>query len=107
VHVNFRGYPGRTRIPTCETTHTVKGKTVRKPVPCFADSQGMRRIGDIAATLYTVNQGIDEWHLLYAWRRNGSLYTISEHVIAPYSYKQVVRNLDRMTGGLVLLEPSA
>jgi hypothetical protein len=106
VHVNFRGYPGRTAIPMCESTHTVKGKTVRKPVACFADPRGTKRIGDVTATLYSVNQGIDEWHALYAWRRDGSLYTVSEHVVAPYSYKQVIRNLDRMTRGLVLLEPS-
>lgn len=108
VHVNFRGYFGRTAIPTCQSTHTVKGKTVRKPVPCFADPQPTKRVlGDVSATVYTVNQGIDEWHVLYAWGRNGSLYTASEHVIAPYSYKRVVRNLDRMVRGLVMLEPSA
>lgn len=106
VHINFRGYPGRTSIPTCESTNTVKGKTVRKPVPCFADRQGTKQIGDIAATLYTVNQGIDEWHALYAWRRDGSLYALSEHVTAPYTYKQVIRNLDRMIRGVALLEPS-
>jgi hypothetical protein len=106
VHVNFRGYPGRTSIPTCESTNTANGKTVHKPVPCFSDPQPKRRVlGDITATVYTANQGIDEWHVLYAWRRNGSLYTVSQHVTAPYSYKQVIRNLDRMTRGLVVLEP--
>jgi hypothetical protein len=91
VHVNFRGYIGRTTIPTCETTNTVKGKTVRAPIPCFADPQPKKRVlGDITATVYTVNQGIDQWHVLYAWKRKGSLYTASQHVIAPYSYKQVI-----------------
>jgi len=108
VHANLRGYFGRTTIPTCESTNTVKGKTVRKPIPCFSDPQpGKRKLGDITATVYTVNQGIDEWHVLYAWKRNGSLYTVSEHVVAPYSYKQVVHNLDRMARGLVVLEPTA
>jgi hypothetical protein len=106
VHVNFRGYPGRTAIPLCEDTLTVKGKTVRKPVPCFADAQGTRRVGALNATLYTANQGADEWHVLYAWRRDGSLYTISEHVAPPYTYAQVVRNLDRMLGSLVPVAPS-
>lgn len=106
VHVNFRGYPRRTAVPTCESTETVKGKTVRKPIPCFSDPRGTRRIGNVKVTVYTVNQGIDAWHVLYAWRRNGSLYTVSEHVAAPYSYKQVLRNLDRMTRGLSLLEPA-
>ena len=107
VHVNFRGYPGRTTIPTCESTHTENGKTVRKPVPCFADRGATKHIGDITATVYTVNQGIDEWHVLYVWRHAGSLYTVSEHVIAPYSYSEVVANLDRITRGLVKLEPAA
>jgi hypothetical protein len=108
VHVNFRGYPGKTAIPTCESTHTVKGKTIRKPVPCFSDPQPQkRRLGDITATVYTANQGIDEWHVLYAWTHDGSLYTASEHVVSPYPYSRVVENLDRMTKGLVMLQPSA
>ncbi|HEU0303166.1 MAG TPA: hypothetical protein VFR32_01160 [Gaiellaceae bacterium] len=108
VHVNFRGYPGRTSIPTCESTHTVKGRTIREPIPCFSDPQPkQRRLGDITATVYTVNQGIDEWHVLYAWRRDGSLYTVSQHVVSPYSYRRVVENLDRIARGLVTLEPNA
>jgi hypothetical protein len=108
VHVNFRGYPGKTAIPKCESTLTVKGKTVRKAVPCFSDPQPeKRRLGDITATVYTANLGIDEWHVLYAWQRDGSLYTASEHVVSPYSYSKVVENLDRMTKGLVMLQPSA
>ena len=107
VHMNFRGYPGRTAIPTCESTSTENGKTVRKPVPCFADPGKPRRIGAITVTPYTVNQGIDEWHVLYLWRHEGSLYTVSEHVIKPYSFKEVVANLDRVTRGLVKLEPAA
>jgi hypothetical protein len=107
VHVNLRGYPGRTAIPVCEDTLTVKGKTVRKPIPCFADPRGTRRVGGITATMYTANQGADEWHVLYAWRRAGSLYAVSEHVARPYSYKQVVQNLDRILQGLVPIQPSA
>jgi hypothetical protein len=108
VHVNFRGYPGQTEIPKCQSTLTVKGKTVRKAIPCFSDPQPKkRRLGDVNATVYTANQGIDEWHVLYAWERDGSLYTVSEHVVSPYSYRQVVGNLDRMTEGLVVLQPSA
>ncbi len=45
--------------------------------------------------------------MLYAWKRDGSLYTASQHVASPYSYRQVVENLDRMTKGLVLLQPTA
>ena len=76
VHLNFRGYPGRTTIPSCQTTRTVEGKTVHGSVPCFADRGATKRLGSITATAYTVNQGIDEWHVLYLWRHGGSLYTV-------------------------------
>jgi hypothetical protein len=107
VHVNFRGYPGRTAIPMCEDTLTVNGKTVHPKLRCFADPKERRQLAGISATLYTANQGIDQWHLLYAWRHKGSLYTLSEHVAPPYSYKQVQQNLERMTRGLVVVDPAS
>ena len=105
VHVNFRGYPGQTEIPTCIKTHTVDDVTTRTDVPCFSDAHGTRRMNGIEATVYTVNQDADEWHVLYAWEYDGSLYTLSEHVAPPNTYEQVVANLDRMLGGLALVEP--
>jgi hypothetical protein len=106
VHVNFRGYPGATRIPTCEDTLTVDGKTVHPKIPCFSDARGQKRFGDARVTVYTANQGVDQWHVLYAWRHDGTLYTVSQHVAAPNTYTQVVAALDRMMRGLVLLQPS-
>jgi hypothetical protein len=107
VHVNFRGYPGRTKIPRCEDVEVVAGKPRRRFFPCFSDSQGRRRLGPITATVYTVNRGVDQWHVLYAWRANGSLYAASEHVAKPLTYRQVVANLDRLVRGLVRVEPRA
>jgi hypothetical protein len=107
VHVNLRGYPGRTRIPTCEETRTVFGKTVRDQIPCFSDRQGTKRLGGTTVTVYTANQGADQWHILYAWRKNGSLYTLSEHVAAPYSVDEVISHLDRMMRELELVPRSA
>ncbi len=107
VHVNLRGYPGRTALPVCVDLLRVKGRLTRKARPCFADARGTRRVGAIRATVYTANQGADAWHVLYAWRQNGSLYSISEHVAPPYSSTQVVRNLDRMLRSLVAIKPSA
>jgi hypothetical protein len=106
VHVNFRGYPGRRTIPKCKTVEVEGKRTVRGTVPCFADANGTRRGPGIVATVYTVNQDADQWHVLYAWHHGGSLYTVSEHVILPYTYRQVIRNLDRVLGGLVLVQPS-
>jgi hypothetical protein len=106
VHVNFRGYPGSTRIPTCEDTQTVGGVTHRRKIPCFSDKQATRRIGKLDVTLYTVNQGVDQWHLLYTWKTNGSLYALSEHVAPPFTLSRVHRNLERMLRGLVRIEPN-
>jgi hypothetical protein len=101
VHVNLRGYPRRTQIPICSDLDT------NKPVPCFSDPKGKVRAGDITARIYTANQGADQWHVLYAWIHAGSLYAISEHVTPPYTYARVVRNLNRMLAGLVLVEPKS
>jgi hypothetical protein len=106
VHVNFRGYPGSVKVPTCEDTQTVAGVTRRRKIPCFSDRQGTRRVGKLDVTLYTVNQGVDQWHLLYTWKANGSLYALSEHVAPPFSLTRVHRNLERMLRGLVRIEPN-
>jgi hypothetical protein len=106
VHVNFRGYPGRTTIPTCTTVIPNGKKTIRGTTPCFAGAAGTRTLHGIKATVYRVNQDADQWHILFAWRHSGSLYTISEHVIKPYiSSTQVTKNLDRLLAGLVLVRP--
>jgi hypothetical protein len=107
VHVNFRGYPGRTAIPMCQDTVIVGHKVERPNVPCFADPHGIKRFGKIAATVYTANQGVDTWHILYAWRHDGSLYTVSEHVTNPYTYTHVVKNLDRIMRTISLVGPNS
>jgi hypothetical protein len=105
VHVNFRGYPGRTAIPRCRTIVLTGSKTLRGTTPCFADAHGTRKARGIVATVYRVNQDADQWHVLLAWRYAGSLYTVSEHVIRPYTYQQVVSNLDKLLASLVLVRP--
>jgi hypothetical protein len=105
VHVNFRGYPGRTAIPRCVDVEVNGTTTRRTKVPCFSDPRGGLRANGIDATLYTVNQDADQWHILYAWRRGGSLYSVSEHVTPPLTYRNVRRNLDRLLHGLVLIRP--
>ena len=105
VHVNFRGYPGTTKIPTCTTVIGTGKKTIRGKTPCFAGRYDTRTAAGITATMYSVNQDADQWHILLAWKHAGSLYTVSQHVIKPYTYRQVVKNLDRILAGLVLLRP--
>jgi hypothetical protein len=106
IHVNLRGYPGRATIPMCIDTYTAAGKTRNQRIPCFSDAQPRKRIGSLVVTPYRVNQGADQWHILYAWRRGHSLYTLSEHVAPPFSATQVVHNLDRMARNLQLIEPA-
>jgi hypothetical protein len=89
VHVNFRGYPGRTAVP------------------CFSDPQGTREVGDKEVTVYTVSRDADQWHVTYLWRENGTLYTVSEHVAPPLTFRRVLENLDRIVGGLEAIEPRA
>jgi hypothetical protein len=101
LHVNLRGYPGKTAIPRCPAA-VGSGTT-----PCFADPHGRVRVHDIDATVYTVNQGADQWHVLLAWHHGGSLYTLSQHVAAPLSYEQVVADLKRILRDLVVLKPKS
>lgn len=105
VHVNLRGYPGRTKVPTCLYQDYNNGKLYSKPVPCFADARGTVRERGITATVYTVNQDADLWHVLFAWHFRGGLYTVSEHVAQPLTYAKVIANLHRMLRGLVVVEP--
>ncbi|HEY0389899.1 MAG TPA: hypothetical protein VGC71_15775 [Gaiellales bacterium] len=104
VHVILRGYPGRTTIPTCVISGSGTSASARHRVPCFADPHGTIRVGAIHATLYTVNQGADQWHLLYAWRHGGTLYTISQHVAAPLGVSVVKGDLHRMLQNLALVD---
>lgn len=107
VHVVLRGYPGNTRLPQCDNSTVEGGKVIHHFSPCFSDPAGKKRFGSKVATLYTSNQGADQWHLLYAWRQHESLYTLSEHVAQPYSYDQVLDNLNRMMRTLVQIRPRA
>jgi hypothetical protein len=105
VHVNMRGYPGRTDIPKCLDEETAGKKTVRTRIPCFADPKWTKRINGTKVTLYTVNRDADQWHLLLAWRRHSSLYAVSEHVAPPFGYTRVLANLRHMFHRLVLIQP--
>jgi hypothetical protein len=101
VHVNFRGYPGRSTIPACP------GPVGETKVPCFADPVGHMTANGIRATVYQVNQGADQWHVLLLWHHRGSLYTVSQHVIVPYdSATRVKQNLQRLLKSLVLVQPA-
>jgi hypothetical protein len=101
LHVNLRGYPGRTTIPLCPT-----GAGNSNPVPCFDEPRGHVRGNGIDATLFTVNQGADQWHVALAWHHRGSLYTLSEHLAPPLNYQKLLRYLKHELNSLVLIEPS-
>jgi hypothetical protein len=105
IHINLRGYPGVTKVPTCRSIELVGGKKHVTQVPCFADSRGQKTIAGFRVTMYTVNQDADQWHVLYAWKHEGSLYTLSQHVAPPLTFPKVVQNLNRELAGLQLIEP--
>jgi hypothetical protein len=101
VHVNFRGYPGRKTIPICPAS------VGRGTLPCFSDPVGHVTANGISSTVYQVNQGADQWHVLLAWHYRGSLYTVSQHVINPYdSATRVRQNLQHLLKSLVLVQPA-
>jgi hypothetical protein len=105
IHINLRGYPGVTKVPTCRSVELVNGKKHVTAVPCFADSHGQKTIAGYRVTEYTVNQDADQWHVLYAWTRGGNLYTLSQHVAPPLTFPMVVRDLKRELAGLVFIQP--
>ena len=105
LHVNLRGYPDSTKIPACDDTLFGGGKPRHVQIPCFADPHGQRTINGIRFTVYTVNQGADQWHILYGWHHDGGLYTVSEHVAPPLDYAKVIQYLNRITRNLVLVHP--
>ena len=107
LHVNLRGQPGNTEIPTCQEVETEAGVTRRRKVPCFADPGEKKKLGDLEVQVYTRNRGADVWHVLYAWEDDGSLYAVSQHVDEPLTYAQVVESLDRITRGLFRIEPAS
>jgi hypothetical protein len=102
LHVNLRAYPGRTTIPTCRT-----GGSDSRAIACFADPGATISANGITARLYTVNQDADAWHALLLWRRDGNLYTLSEHVAPPLTFDHVVRYLKQELAALVLIKPSS
>ena len=101
LHVNLRAYPGRTKIPTCRT-----GGSDSRNVPCFAEPKGTISAGPITARLYTVNQDADEWHALLLWNRQGTMYTLSEHVAPPLTFNRVVAYLKHELRSLVRIDPA-
>jgi hypothetical protein len=103
LHVVLRGYPGRTKIPTCRT-----GGVDSRNVPCFAGLRGTIKAGGIIAEIYSgPNQDMDAWHAVALWRKGGTLYTLSEHVAPPLTYNKVVGYLKRELASLVQIKPSA
>ena len=101
LHMVLQGYPDRTKIPTC-----LGGLNLTTPVPCFAGPRGHVTENGIHATLYTVNQDVDTWHLLVLWRHNRGLYTVSEHLAPPLDYEKVIAYLKVELRSLVLIVPS-
>jgi hypothetical protein len=101
LHVNLRGYPGRTKIPGCTT-----GGAESRKVPCFDSPHGTVTERGIKATMYTVKQDADQWHVLLAWHAYGGLYTVSEHVAPPLTFSHVVKYLKLELASLTVIKPA-
>ena len=107
--MNLRGYPGKTADPDLPDVELVGGKQHVTQVPCFADPRGTKTIAGIQATLYTVNQDADQWHVLYAWHAQAARCTRSaEHVAPPLTLPQASsRTSTGCCGSLVLVQPAS
>jgi hypothetical protein len=101
LHVVLRGYPGVTKIPTCRT-----GGVDSRNVPCFAGPRGKITAGGITAQIYSVNQDMDAWHAVALWHKDGTMYTLSEHVAPPLTYNKVIGYLKRELASLVVITPA-
>jgi hypothetical protein len=101
LHVVLRGYPGVTKIPTCRT-----GGSDSRNVPCFAGPRGKITSGGITAEVYSVNQDMDAWHAVALWHKDGTMYTLSEHVAPPLTYNKVITYLKRELASLVAIHPA-
>ena len=108
VHLNFRGYPGRTTIPSCQTTRTVEGQDrARHRFRASPISGATKRLG--------VDHG-DRLHGQPGHRRVArplplaprrlAVHGLASTSSSPYSYAQVVKNLERIIRGFVPLEPT-
>jgi hypothetical protein len=103
LHVVLRGYPGISKIPTCRT-----GGVDSRNVPCFDGARGTVAANGITAKLYSgPNQDMDAWHAVLLWHRNGTMYTLSEHVAPPLTFNKTVSYLKRELRSLVLIRPSS
>ena len=103
LHVVLRGYPGVSKIPRCRT-----GGADSRNVPCFDGLRGSVTARGITARLYSgPNQDMDAWHALLLWHRNGTMYTLSEHVAPPLTFNKTVSYLKRELASLVLVTPAA
>ena len=104
--MNLRGYPGTTRIPTCEDTLTVKGKTVRKKIPCFSDSKGRKRLGGKSG--HGLHGQPGRRHVarplrMATWRL--ALHDLRARRASLHRTSRSSGHLDRMTRTLVPLRP--
>ncbi len=104
LHVNLRGYPGVHAVPNCTTGGS---KSENRVVKCFANPIGTYEANGIKATIDTVNQDADQWHVAMVWKANGGLYTISEHVAPPLTTAKVITYLKREVRNLVLVRPAS
>ena len=90
-----RRLPAPRRRPRCDDVETTNGTSVWTKVPCSATVGDAPRRPHRGDALHGETRP-RPWHLLFAWKSHGSLYTVSQHVAAPLTYSQVAGDLERM-----------
>ena len=74
-------------------------------MPCLASLHGDCSANGISATMDTVNQDADRWHVALVWLRQGSLSSLSERVAAPLTFSEVITLLKQQLRSLVVVGP--
>jgi len=95
IHVVFEGFAPGTWPARCGG------------VPCYGGAQGSETISGRRVTWYADDHGSSTGHIAAAFRDGGNRYTVSLHVIDPYTAASARATVRRIVAGLVPVSPSA
>jgi hypothetical protein len=94
IHVVFEGFAPGTWPPDCGGEH------------CFGGAAGSETIAGHRVTWYADDRGSSTGHIAAAFRSGRNRYTVSLHVIDPYTAASARATVRRIVAGLVPTPPS-
>jgi hypothetical protein len=94
IHVVFEGFAPGTWPAVCGGE------------PCYGDVVDQETIAGRRVTWYAQNHGSSTGHIAATFRDGGNRYTVSLHVIDPYTAATARAAVHRIVAGLVAMSPS-